>query len=98
MTKLSEKITVDADGKVVVQQSHDFHAVAERAKALQSAGMDGLGKDNKLLGTIPMKLIHEAAKARGVKFDDQAAMKEVVLDLLEARSMSDFRVWTGTFR
>lgn len=97
MTKLNEKITFDADGKMIVHQQHDFHSVAEKAKALKSAGVDGLGKENKLLGVLPMKLIYEAAKARGVDHQDQAAMKDLILSMLNDRDFSQFRVWDKTF-
>lgn len=98
MTKLNEQILFDADGKLIVKQQHDFHSVAEKAKSLQSAGQDGFGKENKLVGVLPMKLIYEAAKARGIDHKDQNAMKELVLSLLHDRDFSQFRVWEGNLR
>lgn len=96
MTKIKEQVHWDED-KMIVQETHDFTPVMDRAKALKSAGVDGLGKDNKLVGLVPMKMWHEWAKKHGVKPSDTAAMKEVVARELMDRDNSHLRVWEGTF-
>lgn len=95
MTKINERIFED-DGKLIVQETHDFQPVLERAKSLQSAGAVGFG-ESRLVGLVPMKMWHEWAKKWGVNPGDNAAMREVV-----AREMSDpdnahLRVWRGTY-
>lgn len=96
MTKIKEQVHWD-EGKMIVQETHDFTPVMDRAKALKSAGVDGLGKDNKLVGLVPMKMWHEWAKKHGVKPSDTAAMREVVARELMDRDNSHLRVWEGTF-
>lgn len=96
MTKIKEQVHWDGD-KMIVQETHDFTPVMERAKALKSAGVDGLGKDNKLVGMVPMKLWHEWAKKWGVKPSDTAAMKDVVARELQSSDNAHLRVWEGTF-
>ena len=96
MTKIKETVHWD-EGKMIVQETHDFTPVMDRAKALKSAGVDGLGKDNKLVGLVPMKMWHEWAKKHGVKPSDTAAMREVVARELMDRDNSHLRVWEGTF-
>lgn len=94
-TKIGEKV-FEQDGKLVVQEKHDFSIVAERAKALASSGLTG-GGDNRLVGLVPMKLWHEWAKKWGVKPSDTKAMREVVARELADRDNAQFRVWGGTF-
>lgn len=98
MTKLSETINYDHQSdKIVVQETHDFAAVAEKAKALQSAGLDGLGRDNKLVGLVPMKMWHEWAKKHGVKPGDTNAMREVVAREMNDSDNAHLRVWKGRY-
>ena len=96
MTKIKEQVHWD-EGKMIVQETHDFTPVMDRAKALKSAGVDGLGKDNKLVGMVPMKLWHEWAKKWGVKPSDNDAMREVVARELQSSDNAHLRVWEGTF-
>ena len=91
--KLSEKLTVE-DGKVIVQQTHDWTPIAERSKAMQSAGMDQMG-ESRLVANIPMKLWAEWAKKHGVRVDDHAAMREVLHKELMNPDNAHFRVWNG---
>lgn len=98
MTKIAETMTWDeTEQKMVVKETHNFQAVAEKAKALKSAGVGDLGKDNKLVGLVPMKMWHEWAKKWGVKPSDTAAMKDVVARELQDRDNAHLRVWDGTF-
>lgn len=98
MTKISEKLIWDeTEKKMVVQESHNFQAVAEKAKALKSAGAGDLGRDNKLVGLVPMKMWHEWAKKWGVSPSDTQAMREVVARELQSSDNSHLRVWGGTF-
>lgn len=97
MTKIKEKLHYDeAEKKVVVEQQHDFSAVAEKAKALKSAGLTG-GSDNRLVGLVPMKMWHEWAKKWGVEPGDTQAMREVVARELNDSDNVHLRVWEGQF-
>mgnify|MGYP003646428308 FL=1 len=98
MTKLHEKIHWDdMAGKMIVQETHDFTPIVEKAKALKSAGLNDFGNDNKLVGVIPAKMFEIWAKKWGVKFSDTKAMQEVVAKELMDPDNAQFRVWEGTF-
>ena len=97
MTKLNETMHLDEmTGQLIVKEQHNFHAVAEKAKALKSAGLDSHG-ESKLVGVIPMKMWSEWAKKHGVKVSDTEAMKEVVHKEMMNPDNSQFRVWEGRY-
>lgn len=96
MAKIGEKVHWDGN-KMIVQETHDWTPVLERAKALRSAGRDGLGSENKRVGLVPMKLWHEWAKKWGVSPSDTKAMEEVVARELMDSDNAQFRVWEGRF-
>jgi len=91
--KLSETMTFE-EGKVIVQQTHDFTPIAEKSKAMQSAGLDQMG-ESRLVANIPVKMWAEWAKKHGVRTDDHGAMKEVVHKELMNPDNAHFRVWNG---
>lgn len=97
MTKLREIIHYDhQDHRLIVQETHDFTPVLEKAKALRNAGRESFG-ESKLVGMVPMKIWHEWAKKHGVKPSDNAAMKEVVARELNDSDNAHLRVWEGKF-
>lgn len=91
--KLSEKMTVE-DGRLLIQQTHDFTPVVEKSKALQAAEAWDLG-ESRLVANIPLKMWAEWAKKHGVRVDDHGAMREVVHKELINPDNSHFRVWNG---
>lgn len=95
MTKIAEKAFLE-NGKLVVQETHDFTPVLDRAAALRSAGMTSFG-ESRHVADIPMKLWHEWAKKWGVKPSDTQAMKEVVKRELLNSDNAKLRVWEGTY-
>jgi hypothetical protein len=95
MSKIAEKMFED-DGKIIVQQTHDFTPVLEKAKALKSAGADSFG-ESKLVGLIPMKVWAEWAKKWGVNPNDTAAMREVVAREMNNSDNAHLRVWEGRY-
>jgi len=95
MTKISEQ-TFEEDGKIIVQQTHDFSPILERAKALKSAGADSFG-ESKLVGLVPMKVWAEWAKKWGVNPNDTAAMREVVAREMNNSDNAHLRVWEGRY-
>ncbi len=95
MSKMSERI-FEEDGKLIVQQSHDFTPILEKAKALRSAGAGHLG-ESKLVGVIPMKLWAEWAKKWGVNPNDSNAMREVVAREMNNSDNAHLRVWEGRY-
>ena len=95
MSKIAEKM-FEEDGKIIVQQTHDFTPVLERAKALKSAGADSFG-ESKLVGLVPMKVWAEWAKKWGVNPNDTAAMREVVARELNSSDNAHLRVWEGRY-
>lgn len=95
MTKIAESVRWDDnERKMIVQETHDFTQVAERAKAMKSAGMIG-NSESRLVGLIPMKMWAEWAKKHGVSLDDRDAMREVVAKELANPDNAQFRVWEG---
>lgn len=95
--KINEKIHYDEqDEKIIVEETHDYNPVLEKAKAMRSAGMTDFG-ESKLVGMIPMKVWAEWAKKWGVKASDSHAMKEVVARELADPDNAAFRVWEGTY-
>jgi hypothetical protein len=98
MTKIKEQIHWDdSEGKVIVQETHDFTPILEKAKTLKSLGQNAFGNDNKLVGVVPAKMFAIWAKKWGVNMADSKAMEEVVARELMDRDNSQFRVWGGTF-
>ena len=95
MSKIAEKMFED-DGKIIVQQTHDFTPVLEKAKALKSAGADSFG-ESKLVGLIPMKVWAEWAKKWGVNPNDTDAMREVVAREMNNSDNAHLRVWEGRY-
>jgi hypothetical protein len=95
MSKIAERM-FEEDGKIIVQQTHDFSPVLERAKALKSAGADSFG-ESKLVGLVPMKVWAEWAKKWGVNPNDTAAMREVVARELNSSDNAHLRVWEGRY-
>jgi hypothetical protein len=95
MSKIAERM-FEEDGKIIVQQTHDFNPVLERAKALKSAGADSFG-ESKLVGLVPMKVWAEWAKKWGVNPNDTAAMREVVARELNSSDNAHLRVWEGRY-
>jgi hypothetical protein len=95
MSKIAERM-FEEDGKIIVQQTHDFSPVLERAKALKSAGADSFG-ESKLVGLVPMKVWAEWAKKWGVNPNDTAAMREVVAREMNSSDNAHLRVWEGRY-
>lgn len=93
--KIAERHTLE-DGKLIVQETHDFNPVLDKAAALRSAGKTDFG-ESKLVGLIPMKLWAEWAKKWGVRPDDKQAMKDVLARELQNPDNAHFRVWGGRF-
>jgi hypothetical protein len=98
MTKTKETILWDdMAGKMIVQETHNFTPVVERAKTLKSHGRDNFGSDNKLVGVVPAKMFAMWAKKWGVNMSDSKAMEDVIAKELMDPDNSQFRVWEGRF-
>ena len=87
----------DMAGKMIVQETHDFTPIVEKAKTLKSLGLDSFGNDNKLVGVVPAKMFAIWAKKWGVSMNNSKAMEEVVARELMDRDNSHLRVWDGKF-
>jgi len=96
MSKISEKIHITDDDKIVIEQTHDYTPVLKRTAQLRSMGHTGMG-ENKLVGMIPMKVWAEWGKKWGVNAGDNDAMREVVARELADPDNAAFRVWEGKF-
>lgn len=93
--KLSEK-AFESDGKLIVQETHDFTPILEQAKTMRFNGMTG-NSHMRPVGLIPMKLWEEWAKRWGVSAGDHDAMRDVVAKEMSNPDNAGFRVWEGKF-
>ena len=96
MTKIAEK-WFDQDGKLVIQEAHDFQRVLDRNQAMRSAQLDQFGGENKLVANVPKKMLHEWAKKWGVKMHDARAMADVIAKELNDSNNAHLRVWEGRY-
>lgn len=98
MTKIKETTHWDdMAGTMIVQETHDFTPVLEKAKALKSHGLNAFGNDNKLVGVVPAKMFEIWAKKWGVSMADSKAMEAVVARELMDSDNAHLRVWDGKF-
>jgi hypothetical protein len=95
MTKIAERMFLD-EGKLVIQSTHDFTPVAEKAKTLNRHGMDSLG-ESKLVALIPDEMVNQWLKEAGVRWDDREGVEKVLARKLNDPDFSHFRVWGGRF-
>ena len=93
--KIAERI-FEEDGKLIVQETHDYNPTLKAANDLRSVGADRLG-ESRLVGLIPMKLWVEWGKKWGVNPNDSAAMREVVARELNDSDNAHLRVWKGKY-
>lgn len=93
--KIAEQITFDGNN-LIVKETHDFTAVVDRAKALQSTGMDSLG-ESRHVADVPLKLLDLWLKEAGVSWTDHKAVEAVMKRKLMSGEFSALRVWEGTF-
>lgn len=94
MSKIAEKI-FEQDGKVIVQQTHDFQPILDRAAALRSGEKTDFGESRRI-GLVPMKLWAQWAKEAGISPGDPA-MREVIDRKMMDGDFSALRVWEGTY-
>ena len=94
-TKIAEQV-FEEDGKLIVQETHDFTPIIEKAKQL-NRNTDGSFGESKLVGLIPMKLWAEWAKEAGVSAGDQGAMREIVARKMNDPDFALLRVWEGKY-
>ena len=92
--KIEEKM-FHQDGKLIVQETHDWNPVLEKAAALRSSGA-GVSGENRLVGLIDMKMWTEWAKEAGIPPSDPA-MKDVVKRKMLDGDFAKLRVWEGTY-
>lgn len=93
--KLAER-AFHQDGKMIVQERHDFNATLEKAATMRSMGMTGQG-ENRVIGVVPQVVVREWAKKHGVSLADHDAMSEVIDKELADPDNALFRVWGGTY-
>lgn len=93
--KIAER-AFEEDGKLIIQQTHDYSGILQQAKKLREAGCQDLG-ESKLVGRIPITLIREWCKEAGVKWSDVQARHDVVRRKLLSGEFDKFRVWNGRY-
>lgn len=93
---MPEYISED-QGKLLVRREEDVEPILDRAAALRSNGLTGMGKDNWLIGSIPQIVYVEWMRESGVSLADTEAVKEVLRKKMLDGDFSKFRVHEGTF-
>ena len=87
----------DDEGRLIVQETHDFNPVLDSARVLRDQRDLGGPQiaDGKHVARIPMKLVEIEAEKRGIDWSDQEAMNQLVQDMVMNTEFSQFRVWDG---
>ena len=83
------------DDKIVHQKTHDWNAMLKEAEMMREHG--GKFGESQCLGVIDMDLLSLALKQRGVKWDDEEARNQVVMEMLRSPDYSKLRVYQGNF-
>lgn len=81
----------DQDGKLIIHQQHSYDPYMARAKAAREVGSRFVS-DGEHVASLPANLVYEEAKRRGVRFDDHAAMQDIMWSLIRNRDFNAFRV------
>lgn len=93
--KIAEQISFDGNN-LIVKETHDFTAIVDRAKALQSSGQNSLG-ESRHVADVPLKLLELWLKEAGVSWTDHKAVEEVLKRKLMSGDFAALRVWEGSF-
>lgn len=95
--RLGRRVRYDhTEGKIVVQTTWDPTPTLNSVDELRHRGIDGFG-ENKLVGRIPMDLMHEWIKEAGLKWDDREAVQDMMRRKLLSGEFDKLRPWKGTF-
>lgn len=83
------------DDQVVHRKTHDWNPLLKEAEMMREHG--GKFGESQCLGVIDMDLLGLALKQRGVKWDDEEARNQVVMEILRSPDYSKLRVYQGEF-
>jgi hypothetical protein len=99
--KLADKFLFDhqsgKEGAIIHKRTFDVEPSIKEAAQLRAMYEDKevpTVSESYLVGRIPMWLANEILKDAGVRWDDPAA-KGVIVNALQSREYSKFRVWKG---
>lgn len=82
--------------RIETKTTFDVTPVMEHATALRNAGEVGKGHWRHV-ASIDARLITHLAKEAGIKVSDTKAVKDMLKRKLQDGTLSNFRVWEGTF-
>jgi hypothetical protein len=95
--KIAERFHYDdLTDTMTMIETHDPTPVLDSVQRLKSAGREGFG-ENKHVGRVPHFLLEQWIREAGVRFDDTAAVKEVLRKKLLSGEFNNLRPWTGTY-
>ncbi len=94
--KIGERHWED-DGKLIIEETHDFNPILDSAEVLPDQRDLGGPQiaDGKHVARLPMKLVAEKARERGVAWNDHEGMQKVVQEMIQSNEYAHFRIWGG---
>lgn len=95
-TRLGDVTTTIAlqDGALITGTTQDCTPYAERAQAMQAAGLHG-SKDMRLAASVPMVLVERYCNQAGIELAEFNSSQEHKKRLLNDPALSHFRIWPG---
>ena len=95
-TRLGDVVSTIAlqDGALVTGTTQDCTPYAERAQAMQAAGLHG-SKDMRLAASVPMVLVERYCNQAGIELAEFNASQEHKKRLLNDPALAHFRIWPG---
>ena len=94
--KIGERV-LDDDGKIIVQQTHDFTPYVRQVRQARDLTNGGRVGESRHVGRIPTKLLTIWLKEAGVSWTDTNAVQDVIRRKLMSGEFSALRNWEGNF-
>ena len=82
------------DGALITGTTQDCTPYAERAKAMQAAGLHG-SSDMRLAASVPAVLVERYCNQAGIDLAEFNASQEHKKRLLNDPALAAFRIWPG---
>lgn len=85
------------DDRIVHQTTWDPNPTLQRARQIRDGKPTWQVPDGKHVGTIPRWLLEQWLEEAGIKFNDRAAVEELLQRKLNSGEFAAFRTWSGRF-
>ena len=95
-TRLGDVVSTIAlqDGALITGTTQDCTPYAERAQAMQAAGLHG-SKDMRLAASVPAVLVERYCNQAGIDLAEFNASQDHKKRLLNDPALAAFRIWPG---